>query len=204
MREAFLECQLVGDSFSRSYQEMQKHLPIVEREIKNAPIPNSRTLTVVYSIPQGFSVGTIMDHPHLTAASWSHTLDERDNLKSKMTDVQAELDQVTEELRCMNENYQALVKHTNSIKHQLSELHLSSTSLRLKRAEGALHQAGYAVDHDGVWQPNLGTDRPEHPAVRLHITKTDTHPNVEVEILDGTHLQPDNSPVDLYVKAIVK
>lgn len=37
------------------------------------------------------------------------------------------------------------------------------------------------------------------PVARLHITATDTYPDVDVEVLDGTHLQPNMSPVSVYL-----
>lgn len=36
------------------------------------------------------------------------------------------------------------------------------------------------------------------PVARLHITETDTYPDVSVEVLDGTTLQPSMSPVLVY------
>lgn len=39
------------------------------------------------------------------------------------------------------------------------------------------------------------------PVARLHITATDTYPDIEVEVMDGTYLQPSMSPVDVYLTA---
>lgn len=39
------------------------------------------------------------------------------------------------------------------------------------------------------------------PVARLHITETDTYPDIEVEVLDGIHLQPGMSPIPVYVAA---
>lgn len=36
------------------------------------------------------------------------------------------------------------------------------------------------------------------PCVRLHITETDEWPDIKVEVLDGTNLQPSMSPVELF------
>lgn len=36
------------------------------------------------------------------------------------------------------------------------------------------------------------------PCARLHITATDTYPDVEVEVLNGELLQPEMSPVSVY------
>lgn len=33
----------------------------------------------------------------------------------------------------------------------------------------------------------------------LHITETDTYPDVEVEVLDGTNFQPSMSPIKIYL-----
>lgn len=40
---------------------------------------------------------------------------------------------------------------------------------------------------------------PAKVVARLHIRSTDTYPDVEVEVLDGTDLQPEHSPVDVYL-----
>lgn len=38
----------------------------------------------------------------------------------------------------------------------------------------------------------------QEPVARLHITETDTYPDIEVEVLNGTTLQPGMSPVNIY------
>gem|GEM_PF-5961034 len=36
---------------------------------------------------------------------------------------------------------------------------------------------------------------------RLHVTATDTYPDVDIEVLNGTNLQPSMSPIDVYLAA---
>jgi hypothetical protein len=42
------------------------------------------------------------------------------------------------------------------------------------------------------------SEGPVKPVARLHITSTDTYPDIEVEVLDGSTLQPEMSPVNIY------
>jgi len=46
-------------------------------------------------------------------------------------------------------------------------------------------------------EPTPATDK--KPVARLHITSTDTYPDIEVEVMDGAALQPQDSPVDVYL-----
>ena len=38
----------------------------------------------------------------------------------------------------------------------------------------------------------------QEPCARLHITSTDTYPDIDIEVLDGSLLQPSMSPVNVY------
>lgn len=42
-------------------------------------------------------------------------------------------------------------------------------------------------------------ERQQQPAARAHISMTEDGPHAELEVLDGTYLQPGNTPVELYV-----
>jgi hypothetical protein len=38
----------------------------------------------------------------------------------------------------------------------------------------------------------------QEPVARLHVTETDTYPDIEVEVLNGATLQPSMSPINIY------
>ena len=40
----------------------------------------------------------------------------------------------------------------------------------------------------------------DEPVARLHISETDTYPDIEVEVLNGATLQPSMSPVNVYTR----
>lgn len=42
----------------------------------------------------------------------------------------------------------------------------------------------------------------QEPVARLHITPTDTYPDIEIEVLDGSTLQPSMSPVLVYAAPV--
>ncbi len=64
-------------------------------------------------------------------------------------------------------------------------------------ASSQLGAEGYAV-RKMILAPTPGAE----PVARLHVTPTDTYPDVRVEVLDGSGLQPANSPYDVYLAPI--
>ena len=56
-----------------------------------------KRLTIVYAVPDGFDVRELVEHEHMTAASWSHALDDRDYEKreaARLRDENAKLTKV--------------------------------------------------------------------------------------------------------------
>jgi len=47
--------------------------------------------------------------------------------------------------------------------------------------------------------PAVSQKAAPEPVVRLHIRSTEDYLKADIEVLDGTHLQPEDSPVDLYL-----
>lgn len=56
-----------------------------------------KRLTIVYALPDGFDARQLVEHEHMTAASWSHALDDRDYEKreaERLRDENAKLARV--------------------------------------------------------------------------------------------------------------
>lgn len=62
----------------------------------------------------------------------------------------------------------------------------------LERGETQLRWKAITAIKEALAQPE------QEPVARLHITETDTYPDVDVEVLDGATLQPSMSPVNVY------
>jgi hypothetical protein len=44
-------------------------------------------LTIVYKIPETFDVSTLTEHESMTACSWSHAIDEKNDYKKKLEEL---------------------------------------------------------------------------------------------------------------------